>query len=176
MLANSRPAHHLTVVLAALLFWAQPLFAQDRPAPAFDLAAGWAGFADDGIVSEVPIGGAFRFYLSPRVSIGPEVTLISGDSHAHQVVTGNLTFDFRAPRNGIPVVTPFVVVGGGMFRTSEGFADRPPFSATEGAFTVGGGIRAPLGDRVSGGIDARLGWEAHLRLTGFVSVSLGANP
>ena len=97
-----------------------------------------------------------RWHLSPRISIGPEVT-----------------FDFLAPRNGIPGFTPFVVVGGGLFRTSEGFANRPPFSATEGTFTLGGGIRAPLTERVGAGIDARLGWEPHLRITGFVSVALG---
>lgn len=166
----------ITAVVAALVLSALPALAQDRPAPALDLAAGWIGFADDGVVSEFPIGAGFRWYLSPRISIGPEVTFISGESHSHQVVTGNLTFDFLAPRNGAPRVTPFIVIGGGMFRTSEGFANRPPFSATEGAFTVGGGIRAPLNDRVAVGADTRLGWEPHLRVTGFVSVGLGRNP
>ena len=92
------------------------------------------------------------------------------------MVTGNLTFDLLAPRNGVPRFTPFIVVGGGLFRTSEGFANRPPFSATEGAFTVGGGIRAPQNDRVGAGIDVCLGWEPHLRITGFVSVRLGGAP
>lgn len=176
MRANPRTARRITAIVAALILFALPAFAQDRPSPALDLAAGWIGFADDGVVSEMPIGAAFRWYLSPRVSIGPEVTFISGESHSHQVVTGNLTFDFLAPRNGIPRVTPFIVVGGGMFRTSEEFANRPPFSSTEGAFTLGGGMRAPLGDRVAVGADARLGWEPHLRITGFVSVGLGRRP
>lgn len=166
----------ITAVVAGLLLPALPVSAQDRPLPALDLAAGWVGFADDGVVSEFPIGAGFRWYLSPRISIGPEVTFISGESHSHQVVTGNLTFDFFAPRNGAPRVTPFIVVGSGMFQTSEGFANRPPFSSTEGAFTVGGGIRAPVGDRVAIGADARLGWEPHLRITGFVSVGLGGRP
>lgn len=176
MNANPRVAAHIVAAIAALVLWALPVCAQQRPAPALDLAAGWVGFADDGIVSELPIGAAVRWHLSPRVSIGPEVTFITGESHGHQVVTGNLTFDFRAPRAGVPVVTPFVVVGGGMFRTSEGFANRPSFSATEGAFTLGGGLRAPLSDRVGAGIDARIGWEAHLRITGLVSVALGGKP
>ncbi len=169
-------AHRITAVVAVLLLWALPVSAQDRPAPALELAAGWVGFADDGVVSERPIGAAARWYLSPRVSIGPEVTFIAGESHSHQVVTGNLTFDFLAPRNGRPRVTPFVVVGGGMFRTSEAFAFRPSYASTEGAFTVGGGMRVPINDRFAAGIDARLGWEPHLRLTGFVSVRLGASP
>lgn len=166
----------IIAIVAVLVLWAIPASAQERPSPALDLAAGWVGFADDGIVSELPIGAAFRWYVSPRISIGPEVTFITGESHSHQVVTGNLTFDFRAPRAGVPVITPFVVVGGGMFRTDEGFANRADFSNTEGAFTLGGGIRAPLNDRAGAGIDARIGWEAHLRITGFVSVALGGKP
>lgn len=176
MRANSHNPCRITTVVAALFLSALPAFAQDRPSPALDLAAGWVGFADDGVVSEFPIGAGFRWYLSPRISIGPEVTFIGGESHSHQVVTGNLTFDFFAPRNGAPRVTSFIVVGGGMFRTSEGFANRPPFSSTEGAFTVGGGLRAPIGDRVAVGADARLGWEPHFRITGFVSVGLGGRP
>jgi hypothetical protein len=175
MRANLRTAHRITVVVAALILSALPVSAQDRPSPALDLTAGWIGFADDGVVSEFPIGGGFRWYLSPRISIGPELIFISGESHSHQVVTGNLTFDVLAPRNGVPRVTPFIVVGGGMFRTSEEFASGP-YSSTEGAFTVGGGIRAPVGDRVAIGADARLGWEAHVRITGFVSVGLGRRP
>jgi hypothetical protein len=170
MNTNPHTCRRVLAAAAALLLSAHPAFAQDRPAPALDLSAGWVGFADDGVVSELPVGAGFRWYLSPRISIGPEVTFITGESHSHQVVTGNFTFDVLAPRSGVPRVTPFLVVGGGMFRTSEGFADRPPFSATEGAFTLGGGIRAPLGDRVSAGVDTRIGWEPHVRVTGFVSV------
>lgn len=176
MRVDSRAAHRFIAVVAALILSALPVAAQDRPSPALDLAAGWVGFADDGVVSEFPIGAGFRWYLSPRISVGPEVTFIGGESHRHQVVTGNLTVDFLAPRNGLPRVTPFIVVGGGMFRTSEGFENRPPFSATEGAFTVGGGIRAPVGDRVAVGADVRLGWEPHFRITGFVSIGLGGRP
>lgn len=175
MNANLLTAQRITVVIAALILSALPAAAQARPAPALDLAAGWVGFADDGIVSEFPVGGGFRWYLSPRISIGPEVTLISGESHSHQVLTGNLTFDLLAPRNGAPRITPFIVVGGGLFRTSEDFANGP-YASTEGAFTVGGGLRAPVGDRVAAGIDARIGWEPHLRLTGFISVGLGGKP
>ena len=82
MNANPQTARRLTVVAAALILWAVPVSAQDRPSPALDLAAGWVGFADDGVVSELPIGAAVRWYLSPRISIGPEVTFIAGESHS----------------------------------------------------------------------------------------------
>jgi len=172
MRVNQRHICRIATSVAILILSARPVSAQDRPSPVLDLGAGWVGFADDGIVSELPVAAAARWYVTPRISIGPEVTFIVADSHSHQIVTGNLTFDFLAPRNGVPRVTPFVFIGGGLFRTSEGFANRPPFSATEGAFTVGAGVRVPLSDRVAAGMDARMGWEPHLRLTAFISIGL----
>ena len=147
--------------------------AQDRLSPILDLSAGWVGFGDDGIVSEGMVGAAGRFYVSPRVAIGPELLYISGENHSHLVLTGNLTFDFLAPRAGRPpAVTPFLVVGGGMFQTRES-SGAQDFTHTEGAFTAGGGVRAAVSDRVTVGVDARLGWEAHFRINGLVGVRLG---
>ena len=147
--------------------------AQDRPSSSLDLSAGWVGFADDGVVSEGMVGGAGRFYLSPRIAIGPELLWISGQNHSHTVLTGNLTLDFIAPTAGRPArVTPFLVVGGGMFQTRESFFGEDS-THTEGAFTAGGGVRAAVGDRVTVGVDARIGWEAHLRINGVVGVRLG---
>jgi hypothetical protein len=147
--------------------------AQHRPSPSLDLSAGWVGFADDGIVSEGMFGGAGRFYLSPRIAIGPELLYIGGDNHSHLVLTGNLTFDVIAPTAGrTPAVTPFLVVGGGMFQTRESFFGED-YTSTEGAFTAGGGIRAAVGDRVTVGVDARIGWETHVRINGTIGVRLG---
>ena len=153
----------------------RPATAQQRGTTAFDVSAGWTGFADDGVVSETPVGGAVRWYLSPRVSLGPEFTFISGEAHSHRVLTGNLTFDLLRPRSGQSRVTPFIVIGGGVFSTSESFAfTGERFSSSEGAFTVGGGVRVPINERVSAGADARIGWEPHIRLMAFVSVRLGS--
>jgi hypothetical protein len=154
-------------------FLALAASAQDRPSPSIDLSAGWVGFADDGIVSEGMFGGAGRFYLSPRIAIGPELIYIGGDNHSHLVLTGNLTFDVIAPAAGRAApVAPFFVVGGGMFQTRESFFGED-YTHTEGAFTAGGGVRAAVGQRVTVGIDARIGWEAHLRINGVVGVRLG---
>jgi hypothetical protein len=160
------------VVLAALLL-PRAATAQDRLSPALDLSAGWVGFGDDGIVGEGMVGAAGRFYLSPRLAIGPELLYIGGDNHSHLVLTGNLTFDFIAPAPGRPPrVTPFLVVGGGMFQTRESFFGEDSTS-TEGAFTAGGGVRAAVSSRVTVGVDARIGWEAHLRVNGVVGIRLG---
>jgi hypothetical protein len=162
-----------TVMIALCAAW--PAAAQERGTVVVDAAAGWTGFADDGIVSETAGGGGVRWYLSPRVSIGPEFTFISGESHSHRILTGNVTFDLLPARSGRPRVTPFVVIGGGVFNTSESFAfTGERFSSSEGAFTVGGGVRGPINDRVSLGADARLGWEPHIRLMAFASVRLGS--
>ncbi len=167
----SRAAVIVTLLLISPLV--HPAWAQGRPGAALDLSAGWVGFADDGIVSEGMVGGAGRFYLTPRLSVGPELVYIAGDSHSHLVLTGNLTFDVVAPRGGRPpAVTPFVVVGGGMFQTRESFFGED-YTHTEGAFTAGGGVRVAVGDRVTVGVDTRIGWEPHLRVNGVVGVRLG---
>lgn len=165
------------LVIAALALLAPPTVgiaaAQNRPPLAAEFAAGWVGFADDGIVSEAMAGGGARWYLSPRIAIGPEVIYVDGTNHSHLVVTGNVTWDLFAPPNSRPgEVTPFLVGGVGVFRTRESFFTGP-FTSNEGAFTAGGGVRAPVSDRVFVGIDARIGWELHIRVNGVVGVQLG---
>jgi hypothetical protein len=92
--AQNRPLDSLTL-------------ARDKPAPVGEFAAGVLMFPDEGVVTEGFVGGAARFYLSPRISVGPEVAYISGDRHSHLMLTGNMTFDFLRPENGQPrAVTP----------------------------------------------------------------------
>ena len=88
---------------------------------------------------------------------------LSGNNHSHLIVTGNVTWDLFAQRS----VTPFVVAGGGLFQTRESFVVGT-FTSSEGAFTAGGGVKAAVGRNVSVGIDARIGWETHLRVGGLV--------
>jgi hypothetical protein len=161
----------VSVLLGSLL--AGIADAQERPAPVVEVAAGWAGFADDGVVSEGIFGGAARLYLTPRISVGPEILYFSGSNHSHLALTGNVTFDLFSPSGSAArTFTPFLVAGGGLFQTREtNFSE--DFTSNEGAFTAGGGIRALAGDRVSVGFDARVGWELHLRLNGFVGIQLG---
>ena len=146
-----------------------PLAAEARQAPAsIEIAGGWIGFPDDGgTVDETLVGGAARWRLSPKISIGPELIYIQGDNHNHFVATGNLTVDFNPDGS----VQPFFVVGGGMFQSREEFFD-DAFTSREGAFTAGGGVRGRITDRVSVGVDARVGWETHIRIGGLVSIRL----
>ena len=50
-----------------------------------------------------------------------------------------------------------------------GFADDGIVSES----LVGGGVRALVGERVNVAIDARIGWELHLRVNGSIGVRLG---
>lgn len=167
------PPLALTALLALAPVLTTRAAAQDRASPVLDLSAGWVGFADDGVVGEGMVGVAGRFSLSPRLSVGPELIHISGTHHRHLVLTGNLTYDLLDPVAGRrPTVTPFFVVGGGMFQTTESFPGGD-FTHTEGAFTAGGGIRVAVSDRITAGFDARIGWETHVRINGVVGVRLG---
>ena len=160
---------------AATLFTAavRTAEAQERPASTLEFAVGSLLFADDGIVNERFGGAAGHVYLSPRISVGPEIAFVQGQNHSHFMVTGNLTCDLVYPVSGqARRVTPFVVVGGGLFQTHENFPVGD-FTSSEGAFTAGGGVRTLVGDRVTLGIEARVGWEAHIRLNAFVGVRLG---
>lgn len=161
------------LALLFLILAAAPAAAQDRQPPSLDLFAGTTGFADDGIVNEGSLGAAGRWYVSRRLSAGPEFTFVFGESHSHRILTANLMFEFRGPApHGRPRLTPYVVIGGGVFNTADSFSGEA-FNSYEGAFTAGGGVRAPIGDRASIGADVRMGWEPHIRLTGFVSTRLG---
>jgi hypothetical protein len=162
------------VVLCAIFAWVRPASAEERPGPSVEFAAGALLFPDDGIVTEGFAGGAVRFYVLPRVSIGPELAYVRGRYHSHLMVTGNVTFDFLAPTHGRPrSVTPYAVAGGGLFQTRERFPSTGTFTSGDPAFTAGLGMRALVGRRVTVGAEARIGWELHLRVNGIVGVRLG---
>jgi hypothetical protein len=174
---HSRLEVDMRILLTALLLISVPMAhiaaAQTRPPVNLEFAAGSLLFPDDGIVNEGFVGAHLRMYLSPRVSVGPEIAYVSGERHNHLMLTGNLTYDFLSPLGARPrPVTPFVVVGGGLFQTRENFFNGP-FTSHEGAFTAGGGVRGAIGDRVTVGAEARIGWELHVRANGFVGVRLG---
>ena len=165
------------VVAAALIIvaLAPPAQAQELPRSAAEFGAGALVFADG--VSASSLGGAARFYLLPRVSVGPEVAYMEDPSHSHWIVTGNVTWDLVRPRKSGPRrITPFAVLGGGLFRTRERLAGSAVFTSNEGAFTAGGGIRALAGAHVLVGVEARIGWELHTRVNAIVGVQLGREP
>jgi hypothetical protein len=168
-----RITSRLLVCAVVACAWAARPHAQERPAPVVELTGGWLSFPDDGVVREAMVGGAARWYASPRLGIGPEISYIRGRNHRHVIATVNVTWDLLSPPAGeLRPVAPFVVAGGGFYQTREQFPVGP-YTSGEGAFTAGGGVRARAGNRVTVGVDARIGWELHLRINGLVGVRLG---
>ena len=145
-----------------------------RPAPVVEASLGWAGFGDEGIVHHTLVGVGARFYVSRRVSIGPELQYMIGpDSDRDLIVTGNVIFDVLGPTADRPRrTTPYLVGGGGLFRHSQQFLTET-FASNEGAFTAGVGVRGWATEQVFVAVDARAGWETHLRVAGTVGVALG---
>jgi len=59
-----------------------------------------------------------------------------------------------------------------VFQTREHFVNGP-YTSSEGAFTVGSGVRALVAERVTLGVEVRAGWEAHIRINGLIGLQLG---
>lgn len=167
----------LAVVAAVLLVPSTPAVvsaASQSAAPEVEAFAGWAGFVDDATIHHTAAGAAARFYVTPRLGIGPEFAYMWGpDDDRDVLLTGNLTFDvfpMRGPE--ARSVSPFFVVGGGWYQ----YRDTLPtgaFTASDPAFTAGGGIRAWMNDRICVAGDVRVGWELHLRTGVVVGFRLG---
>ena len=138
--------------------------AQDR-AWVSEGTAGYAGFVDDATKNYWVVAGSVRRYLTPRLSVGPEIVVMGNSNLLTDrlaMATGNVVFDL-SPGTGRRL-TPFVVGGLGMFFSRDQVRNGP-FWSNDPAFTAGGGVRARLGDGASIGAEYRLGWEPHHRLT-----------
>src|SRR5262245_12139098 len=69
--------------------------------PVAEFAVGHAAFADDATIHHVTFGGSLRWYLTPRLSAGPELVYLRGPgSDRDLTLTGNVTFDLLSPRPG----------------------------------------------------------------------------
>jgi hypothetical protein len=160
----------LTFLLAPLPVAAQT--GQGAPRVAVELTSGYAGFVDDATIDHAVIEGTVRFHVSPRLSVGPEVTYMVGPRDDRDwFLMGNVYFDFRSPAGRRLRVAPFVVGGGGLMRHFDRFGPIT-YASSEGAFTAGGGVRLHLTDRVYVAPEYRIGWELHFRLTATVGVVL----
>ena len=162
------------LLVAGCLVFARGAAAQPPAAPVLEMTAGHAGFVDDAMISHLVVGGQARWPVTPRLSIGPEITYMKGPrSDRDLFVTGNVTWDLvtqGARRAGL--VVPYVLGGAGFFRHFDRFGPAD-FASNEGTFTAGGGARFWVTPRVYVGAEARVGWELHTRLAGTVGVQLG---
>ena len=71
---RSRIPTFLTIV-AVLFFMPKRLLAQDRPAPIVEAVVGWSGFIDEAWDYFTTVGGGVRWFVTPRLAIGPRVPI-----------------------------------------------------------------------------------------------------
>lgn len=139
--------------------------AQDRAWVA-EVTIGYAGFVDDAAKGYLLTGGGIRRYVTPRISIGGELTHMGNADHVRDrnvMLTGNLILDFYA-ENRSRRVTPFVVGGVGRFWGRD-IVRGGPYWSSDPAFTAGGGMRVRITDSVSAAAEYRIGWELHQRVS-----------
>ena len=106
---------------------AQPVLAQDKPAPIIEAVVGQSGFIDEVWDYFSTIGGGARVFVTPRLAIGPEVAYLSGKFDASNLtVTANMTFDIVRDE-GRRRIVPYLAAGGGTSdRRPASVADRDP--------------------------------------------------
>jgi hypothetical protein len=161
-------AFGLGALLPLLLTLAPAAHAQDaparRPPPPTEVRVqtGWAAFVDDALLDHAVVGSSVRVYLTPRLSVEPELTWMRGPGDDRDLVLlGNLTFDIiRRPAR----VSPYLTIGGGLLRhtNGNGFITW----STTGPHVAGGpGVTFELTPRASAFVEWRLGFEPHTRVT-----------
>ena len=173
---------HLATFLAsfvAIIASAGPARAQGRPAPLVEVVVGSSGFVDEVFDYFLTIGAGARWFVTPRLAIGPEVVYMKGaDDASNLTVTGNLTFDFIRDEPGRRVV-PYLAVGGGYLRQKTlvgggpGSTTLQPFTSSEGTVSGGVGARIALGSRLYIAPEFRMGFEPTTRFTVMVGFRPG---
>ncbi len=168
-MAWRRSGWTLAALLAAWVAGAGQARGQEPRPIAFEGTVGWAGFVDDATKHHALVGGAVRFPIGRRVSVGPEIVFADGSTEDDTFVLGSIWIDL-GPSPERSRVVPFVVLGAGYMRHSQWFGSQR-LTSGEGSFTAGGGVRAHLTDRLYAGGDLRVGWELHLRAAGHIGVT-----
>jgi len=168
----------LVIVAIGTLTPVAAAFAQDRTRPIVEAVVGTSGYVDEIWDHFFTTGAGVRWFVSPRVAIGPEIVTQRGAGEASNLsVTGNVTYDFVRDAPGRRVV-PYLAAGGGYLRqrtivgSGPGASVLQPFTSGEGTFSGGIGARIMLGERFFVAPEFRMGWEPEIR---FVA-TLGFRP
>lgn len=128
---------------------------------AAEATIGYTGFGDDGLIHHTGTGATVRVHLTPRISVGPEISYHIGPSRDRDLLVQGLAyFDLRRPSSGQPGrVEPYVLVGGGLMGHDSGYGSSGSLTAT-----TGGGARVWVSRQAYVVADARLGWPPNVRV------------
>lgn len=136
-----------------------------RSAPSRTTAAeatiGYTGFADDRVIHHTGTGATVRVHLTPRISVGPEISYHIGPSRDRDLLVQGLAYvDLRRSSSGHPGrIEPYVLVGGGLMSHDSGYGSSGSLTVT-----TGGGARVWVSRQAYIVADARLGWPANVRV------------
>ena len=151
-------------VTFTILFFVLAAEAQQRPSPEIRVTGGWVGFIDEDWLDHAAFGGSFRYYLTRRVSIEPEVLYMMGPGADRDVsVIPHLGFDFRPGRQ----VRPYIIGGAGLLHHRDEFNFRK-FTDNEWTVNGGFGVKMFLTPKMFIAPEFRLGLETTLRAAGSV--------
>ncbi len=114
---------------------------------ALEGTVGWAGFVDDATKHHAVYGAGARFFITPRVSVGPELAYMVGpDADRDLFVLGSVWLDLLPPAAESPVA-PYVVFGAGYMGHRDERGRGPYYWSTRGL--VHGRRRGPGAGRRS---------------------------
>lgn len=139
--------------------------AQNKPRPEIKATTGWVGFIDESWINHTIVGGAARFYLTPRIGVEPEILYMIGPGSDRDVtLIPHVSFDFLSREN----VRPYAIGGAGWMHHSQKIGPIR-FSDNEWVGNGGVGVKYFLTPRLFVAPEFRIGFETILR----AAVSIG---
>jgi hypothetical protein len=128
---------------------------------AAEATIGYTGFGDDGLIHHTGTGATVRVHVTPRISVGPEISYHIGPSHDRDLLVQGLAyFDFRRPSAGHPRrLESYVLAGAGLMAHDSGYGSSGSLTAT-----WGGGVRLWVSRQAYVVADGRLGWPRNVRV------------
>jgi hypothetical protein len=133
--------------------------AQNKPRPEIKLTTGWIGFIDESWINHSIVGGAARFYLTPRVGIEPEILYMIGPGSDRDVtLIPHVSLDFLSGEK----FRPYVIGGAGWMHHSQKIGPIR-FGNNEWVGNGGVGVKFFLTPRLFVAPEFRIGFETILR-------------
>jgi len=147
-----------------ILLFAAAAEAQQKPRPEIKATAGWVGFIDEAFIDHGVVGGAIRYYITPRVGIESEVLYMAGPgSDRDFTLIPHVSFDFLRRQK----VQPYVIGGAGWLHHSQKFGPLK-FSNNDWVVNGGVGVKVFITPRLFVAPEFRLGFETTVRATGSI--------